>query len=129
MATFLFNKLIRNNLRGEYEKMNQKATYRTLTPEEFKEALKQKLIEEVSEIDTSDKASVISELADAYQVIENIIEQYDIDPNEIEQVKTAKFQKKGGFSDAAFVETLELADDDEWNDYYRKSPDIFKEMR
>ena len=128
MATFEFNKLIRDKLRIEYERMNQKATYRKLSSSEFFEALKQKLIEEVKEIQPTDRDSVVNELADVYQVIEEMIKAYDIAPEEIQEVKAAKLKKKGGFSEAIFVETLELSDEDEWNEYYRKEPDVFKEL-
>lgn len=128
MATFVFNKLIRDKLRVEYEKMNQKAKYRKLSDAEFAEALKQKLVEEASEIDASDRESVVNELADIYQVVEEMIKLYKISPEEVGKVKMAKFEKKGGFSEANFVETLELTDDDEWNEYYRKSPEVFKEI-
>jgi len=128
VATFEFNKLIRDKLRIEYERMNQKATYRKLSSSEFFEALKQKLIEEVKEIQPTDRDSVVNELADVYQVIEEMIKVYDIAPEEIQKVKATKLKKKGGFSEALFVETLELSDEDEWNEYYRKEPDVFKEL-
>ena len=108
--------------------MNQKATYRQLNKETFAEALKSKLIEEANEIDATDKESVINELADIYQVVEEMIKLYEISPEEVGKVKVAKYDKKGGFEGANFVETLELSDNDEWNDYYRKSPEVFKEL-
>ncbi|MES2630415.1 MAG: nucleoside triphosphate pyrophosphohydrolase [Patescibacteria group bacterium] len=128
MATFVFNKLIRDKLRFEYEKLHQKATYRKLSNDELAGALKQKLIEEIKEIELSDRESVITELADVYQVVEEFLRIYDINPEEIRKVKAAKFEKKGGFSEGLFVETLQLTDDDEWNEYYRKQPDVFKEV-
>lgn len=128
MATFVFNKLIRDKLKNEYEKMGQVAHYKKLTKEEFAEALKRKLIEEASEIVPTDKESVLNELADIYQVVEDLIKLYDLNPQEIGEIKNAKFEKKGGFVGANFVETLTLDDNDEWNDYYRKSPDVFQEL-
>jgi len=128
MPKFEFNKLIRNNLRSEYEKMGQKATYRKLSKEEFSEALKQKLLEEACEIDTKDRQSVVNELADVYQVIEDMMDLNGVSLEEVVKVKDTKFQKKGGFSEAAYVEILELDTDDEWNEYYRKQPDVFKEL-
>ncbi len=128
MATFIFHKLVRDKLKAEYEKMNQKAVYSELSNEAFAEALKRKLIEEANEIDATDKESVINELADIYQVVEEMIKLYGISPEEVGKVKMAKFEKKGGFSERLFVEKLELTDDDEWNEYYRKEPEVFKEV-
>ena len=129
MAKFILDKLIRDKLRAEYERLNQKAVYRTLSKSELAEALKQKLIEEAKEIDVSDRQSIVEEVADAYQVLEDMLTVNSISFEEVQKVKLAKFEKKGGFTDATYIETLELADDDEWNDYYRKHPDLFKEIK
>ncbi|MFZ1301306.1 MAG: hypothetical protein WAQ27_01865 [Candidatus Microsaccharimonas sp.] len=128
MATFLFNKLIRDGLEATYVELNQQATYRKLSNKEYIQALKDKLIEEAKEINPEDRESVINELADVCQVIEDLSNAYNISSVEINTVKDAKFKKKGGFSKALFVEKLKLTDDDEWNDYYRKEPEIFKEL-
>ena len=42
MPKFIFNKLVRDKLRQEYERMNQKAVYRRLTPDEHATELKRK---------------------------------------------------------------------------------------
>lgn len=128
MATFQFNKLVRDGLEDMYVELNQTATYRTLSSEELATALKDKLIEEAQEIDVRDRKSVLGELADVLQVVEDIAKTYTISSAEIDTVKQEKFKKKGGFSKGLFVEKLTLTDNDEWNDYYRKSPDIFKEL-
>jgi len=128
MAKFILNKLIRDKLRGEYEKMNQKAKYRTLSQTEFAEALKQKLIEEANEINVSDRQSIIGEVADVYQVLEDMLAANNISVEEVQNTKNAKFAKKGGFAEGTYIETLELFDNDDWNDYYRKHPDLYKEI-
>jgi len=128
MAIFLLDKLIRDKLRAEYEKLHQKAKYRTLSKSEFVEALKQKLIEEANEIDITDRQSIIGEVADVYQVLEDMLAANDISLTEVQTVKQAKFEKKAGFANATYIETLELSDDDEWNEYYRKQPDLYKEI-
>ena len=128
MAKFILNKLIRDKLRGEYEKMNQKAEYRALSKAEFAAALKQKLIEEANEIDVSDRQSIIGEVADVYQVLEDILAANDISVEEVQNAKHAKYMKKGGFAEGTYIETLELSDNDDWNDYYRKHPDLYKEI-
>ena len=131
MPKFIFNKLVRDKLRAEYEKMNQKAVYRELSPSEHTEQLKNKIIEEAREISAeSSKDEIVSELADIQQVIDDIAQVHGISPDLVQETKLKKYEKKGGFSEATFVETLELTDDDdEWVEYYRKSPNIFKEIK
>ncbi|MFZ1249950.1 MAG: nucleoside triphosphate pyrophosphohydrolase [Candidatus Microsaccharimonas sp.] len=128
MATFLFNKLVRDKLKDVYVELKQRPTYRPLSDDEFKKALKNKLIEEANEIDIMNRDSVVNELADVLQVVEDLAHSFSISSADIHTIKKEKFRKKGGFSEGLFVEKLELTEDDEWNDYYRKSPDIFKEL-
>jgi len=129
MATFIFNKLIRDKLKGEYVKLQQQAVYKELTESELLEALRQKIIEEANELPIKgSKEAVISELADIQQVIDDIALRSGITNEEVVSVKQMKFEKKGGFSEGLFVEKIILTDDDEWNDYYRKSPEKFEEI-
>ena len=129
MPKFKLNKLVRNKLREQYESDGQKAIYKKLSLSEHKLALKNKIIEEVSEIKLDDQLpNIISEIADVQQAIDDLKGLYNINSEQIDSVKKSKLDKKGGFAGGVFVETLELNDDDEWIDYYRKQPDIFPEI-
>lgn len=129
MPTFHLNKLIRDKLHDEYEKMSQAAVYRELSKEEFLSELKRKIIEEASEIDINDKASVLNELADIQQAIDDLVRAIGATAGEVMAVKSKKFSKKGGFADARYVETLTLQDGDTWTDYYRQDPERFPEEK
>lgn len=129
MPTFIFNKLIRDKLKEEYVKMGQVAVYKKLSRSEVLDAFKQKIIEEAREIPVDGtKEDIISELADIQQVIDDFARRTHITDEEIATAKEKKFTKKGGFSQALYVEKLELKDDDEWVSYYRKSPNVFEEI-
>jgi predicted house-cleaning noncanonical NTP pyrophosphatase (MazG superfamily) len=129
MPTFIFNKLIRDKLKDEYEKMGQVATYKMLSSAELLDALKQKMIEEAKEIPSDgSRDDILAELADVQQVIDDTAHHVGITLAEIESAKTKKIEKKGGFSEGLYVERLELKDDDEWVEYYRKNPDLFEEL-
>lgn len=129
MPTFIFNKLIRDKLKDLYIELDQQAEYKQLTSEELTEALKQKLIEEVKELLAShSRDDIVSELADIQQVIQDLMAHEKVSGDEVEAKRVDKFDKKGGFADGHYVSTLRLKKDDEWVDYYRKSPDIFKEI-
>ncbi|MDB5160324.1 MAG: hypothetical protein JWO99_587 [Candidatus Saccharibacteria bacterium] len=125
----MFNKLIRDKLKDEYIKLGHKATYKKLTDTELFEALKQKIIEEAKEIPVDgSREDIIGELADVQQVLDDIAARVGIAVDEIMNAKQKKFEKKGGFSEALFVEKVELHPDDEWVAYYRRSPDKYKEI-
>ncbi len=129
MPTFIFNKLIRDKLKDEYVRMNQQAVYKKLSPDEFADALKQKIIEETKELrHDGTKEDFVSELADIQQAIHDLMDLKNISADDIEAKRRVKFDKKGGFADASYVTSLRLQNDDEWVDYYRKSPDVFKEV-
>ena len=129
MPRFKLNKLVRDKLRDEYNRVGQKAIYKKLSLDEHKLELKNKIIEEVSEIKIDDQlTNIISEIADVQQSIDDLKSLYNITPEQINLVQKIKFDKKGGFAGGTFVETLELTDNDKWIDYYREHPNIFPEV-
>lgn len=128
MPKFKLNKLVRDKLPVDYERTGQKATYRQLTPFEHKSELIRKIIEEASEINIyNSNEEIVGEIADIQQVLDDLAFVCGIDQGQINLIKQAKNDKKGGFKAGSFVDTLELADDDEWVQYYRKRPDVFPE--
>ena len=130
MPTFIFNKLVRDKLRDEYERMGEKAVYRELTKQEFTAELANKMVEEIREIPIGGtKDEIISELADVRQAMDDLMDLHSVTESEIKKVQKQKFDKKGGFANAVFVESLELQDDDEWVAYYRAKPEVFLELQ
>lgn len=130
MPKFELNKLVRDKLVDDYEKSNQLAEYKKLTPIDHKFELIRKIIEEASEIKVdSSQDEIISEIADIRQAIDDLSELCGISNEQIEFKKQTKFDKKGGFKAGVYVTTITLKDDDEWVSHYRKSPDIFPEIK
>jgi len=130
MPIFKFNKLVRDKLRDEYARTNQKATYRELTLNDHKLELKNKIIEETKEIQIDKPvAEIADEIADIKQALDDFQNLCGITEEQVSIIKQKKYVKKGGFTSGNFVETLELDDDDKWVDYYRQSPDIFPEIK
>lgn len=129
MPTFRFNKLIRDKLEEEYIRLHHVATYKKLNEDELLEALKQKIIEEANEIPVNgSREDVIGELADVAQVMEDIAIRFNVSADEINGAKQKKFDKKGGFHKGLFVEKVDVPEDDEWVEYYRKSPEKYEEI-
>lgn len=71
-AVFECNKLVRDKVPERFETVKERILfYRILTLEEFKEALKKKLIEELAELERAQKTSeIIEEAADVLTVLE-----------------------------------------------------------
>jgi len=130
MPKFKLDKLVRDNLRNIYASIGQKAKYRKLTLDGHKSQLVRKIIEEVQEIQISDPISDITdEIADIRQVLDDLMGLYGISELDVKTTQQKTYDKKGGFSEGTYVETLELAGDDKWVEYYRKRPDLFPEIK
>ncbi|MEI6054189.1 MAG: nucleoside triphosphate pyrophosphohydrolase [Candidatus Saccharibacteria bacterium] len=129
MPTFRLNKLVRDKLKEEYSLDNQIAVYRSLSVDEHKEALKNKIMEEAIEIDLkSSDENIVGEIADMSQAIDDLISIYGISKDQIELKKQSKYEIKGGFENATFVETITLRENDKWLEYYRENPNLFEEL-
>ena len=130
MPIFQFNKLVRNKLPAIYKKLNETIVYRTLHGIELQIALRQKLIEEASEVpfEAGTREEVINELSDVEQVMKDIKSETNITDEEVEAARQRKFNEKGGFSNGTFVEQIELRDDDKWVEYYRAEPTKYPEL-
>ncbi len=129
MPKFIFNRLVRDKLPAEYEKLGEKATYRKLSELQHLEALREKVIEELREVPLDGSIEDFEkEVADTQQAIDDLVALKGANPQAIHDIKLKKADKKGGFKGGHFVETLELSDDDEWVEYYRQEPDRHKEI-
>ena len=130
MPIYHFEKLVRDRLPEIYAGLHQKATTKALSPAQHWAELKRKFAEEVHELpeNASDKDAVTNELSDLLRLVKDAATVAGIDFTEVETTDETKTAKKGGFLQGAYVETLELTDDDPWNDYYRKEPQRFPEI-
>ncbi len=131
MPTFQFNKLVRDKLPTHYRQLEQVITFKKLSGLKLLQALRNKLIEETTELPFEDKNrdTLIEELSDVEQVLNDIKTELNISDEEVEAARQKKFSKKGGFLDGIFVELITLADDDEWVSYYRAEPEKYPEIR
>ncbi len=129
MPTFIFQKLVRDNLLQIYRDLQQQAEYVRLEGAELQQALQQKLQEEVVELlacDATDREAVQAELADIAQVLQDMGIVHTTSA-EVEAIRARKYAKKGGFEKGIFVETITLNPDDPWVDYYRNEPEKYPE--
>lgn len=130
MPTFQFNKLVRDKFPDIYERLGQRIVSHRITGATLLKALRSELIEETAEIplETDNREKIILELSDVEQVKKDLMSVLGITDEEIEIARQQKYKEKGGFTDGIFVETISLADNDEWVDYYRNEPEKYKEL-
>lgn len=104
----VYNKLVRDKIPTIIKLNGEKPKYHRLSPEEYKTALKTKLLEEVNELlKAGTKEEMIEELADILEVIWWIHKAEDISDLEVLRRQHNKYVQKGGFFDRFFLESVE----------------------
>lgn len=112
MKKFAFNKLIRSKLPALMQKSGVIINGTNLSDSEYIDALKNKLVEESLEVlEANSIAEITEELADILEVIVSIAKALDISMNQIESIKLAKKQDKGGFTADNYVSYIEVEQD------------------
>jgi predicted house-cleaning noncanonical NTP pyrophosphatase (MazG superfamily) len=129
MPKFILHKLVRDKLVQEYETLHQNPVYMPLTHPQHLEALKRKVLEELTEVPLDSSVEQFEkEIADVQQAINDLITVKGGSADAIKGIQQKKFEKKGGFTGGTFLESLELAEDDPWTTYYRDTADRHKEV-
>lgn len=128
MPTFQFAKLVRDNIVDKQIASGATPHYRVLTDDEHKAALVAKIAEEAAEIADAAPDEVAAEIADVQQAIDDLKEKYGLTDADITQAQAAKTDKNGAFKKGLYVESVEVAEGDEWAAYYRANADRYPEI-
>lgn len=128
MPTFRFSKLVRDKIVDRQIAAGAKPVYRQLSVTEHKRELVRKIIEEAKEITQADPKEIAAEIADVQQAIDDLRQLYGLKSEDILRAQDIKNQKNGAFKRGIFVEYVEVTEDDEWADYYRRNADRYPEV-
>ncbi|UTX51700.1 nucleoside triphosphate pyrophosphohydrolase [Candidatus Saccharibacteria bacterium TM7i] len=131
MPTFVYEKLVRNNIPSFHDEAGHKSTVKKLEGSELTSALTAKLHEEADEVNAAlTQDELIEELADVQQVIEDLCLTNNIPKEQLLEVMTKKSERKGGFSEGYYIETVTMPnEDDKWVTYCRNAPDKYPEIK
>lgn len=131
MARFGFYKLIRDKLPGIMAEINQKAELKTLDEQDYRKALRDKILEEAHEIPLPEYKNddLIVEIADLQEVIDSLKRSYAITESEVNDMQAVRRLKRGGFRDKVFLEYIDLPHTDTWATKYRGEPKKYPEMQ
>ena len=102
-----FNKLVRDNIPERIKGHGETPVTRVLSHDEYVEALKAKLLEELQEFlegDTED--GIIEELADVYEVLEAMQNALGFKDADVKAAKDAKAKTHGKFQKRIFLESV-----------------------
>ncbi len=96
-------KLVRDLVPQLIEENGDEAVTRLLEDEEYFQALKNKLKEEVTEYIESDDSE---ELADIIEVIRALIDYHSMNFDQLESVRRRKLEERGGYTSRIYLEEV-----------------------
>lgn len=100
MVAVIHNKLVRDNIPDIIRQNGAECETKTVTGAEYKEALRQKLQEEVNEFLKAENAE---ELADILEVVHALSVAIGSNPIQVEEICAEKYCERGGFEGGAFL--------------------------
>lgn len=116
-----YNKLVRDKIPEIIEAAGKKANYRYCENGSFfRNLLAAKIVEEATElaeaIKSNDRAAALEELIDLKTVVCEIEKIYQMYEAEVLNKFAEKLDKKGGFYERIFLESVEDVEDEEFRD-------------
>lgn len=101
-----FNKLVRDLIPDIIAAEGKTVTSRILDDAEYRQALREKLVEEANEVLTAEgNEELIKEVADVFEVLEALIAAHGLNIWEIRVVQSHCQLRRGGFEKRIFLES------------------------
>ncbi|MBE9144801.1 nucleoside triphosphate pyrophosphohydrolase [Planktothrix mougeotii] len=92
-----YNKLVRDRIPELIQKSGYQCDITTLSETEYRQALRDKILEEAQEVVQASDQELVYELADLLEVVEALMESYGIENERILLERDHKRAEKGGF--------------------------------
>ena len=102
-----YDKLVRDRIPEIIQKEGNIADIIILSEESFKQAIKEKLIEEATEVcNAQDRDDILSELADLQEVMDTIKQLYNINTLEVNTIQAVKALQRGKFEKRLYLKSV-----------------------
>ena len=92
-----YNKLVRDRIPEIIRRDNLECEVVTLKEEEYRQALRKKLIEEAQEAAEASEQKLVAEIADLYEVIDTLIATYGIERELVIAEQQRRREERGSF--------------------------------
>lgn len=92
-----YHKLVRDRIPEIIEQDGRKCATETMSEDEYRQALREKLVEEAQEAAESTPDGIVTELADLYEIIDALMATYDIDREAVLAEQSQRRITRGGF--------------------------------
>ena len=106
MTRKTYNKLVRDRIPEIIIKNGGSPKTTTLNDVDYQTKLKEKLVEEATEL-LAEKEDVLNELADVLELVISIGKNHGLKYSEIEKKRKSKNTKRGGFKKRIFLEWVD----------------------
>ena len=126
--TFGYNKLVRDKIIDSMRDKGDEFELTQLDDVAFEQALIAKLLEEVTELQTSPESDRNNELVDINEVFQELVRLRKLSALEIETLMESKRDKSGGFATRSYIGTVTLAQDNPWLEYLLQNPERYPEI-
>lgn len=94
-----YNKLVRDRIPEIIRQSGIECEIAILSDAEYCQALRQKLLEEATEVAEADRDNLLAELADLYEVIDALMLSYGISGDEVLNAQAKRRETRGGFAE------------------------------
>lgn len=99
-----FNKLVRDKVPENIEEGGEVVNKIHISGELLLRSLREKLVEEAFEVlDAVGQKSILEELADVSEIIQEILININVDKEELQQIRQMKYEKAGGFKNGTVL--------------------------
>ena len=92
-----YNKLIRDRIPEIIQADGREFETEIMSESDYKQALRDKILEEGQEVVTASEDELVKEIADLYEVIDSLIVAYGLDKDSIIKMQRSRREKRGGF--------------------------------
>ena len=104
MRRFKQDKLWRSSLVDRMKNQGSIVHTKELSSREFDDELRKKLVEEVQEVCLAETTpQIMEEIADVYEVIDQLTQHHKINVEQIKRIQTEKREDRGSFTPDSFV--------------------------
>ncbi len=131
MRKFLQNKLWRNKTADMMEQNHGSIIHRRkLNDSEFESELKTKLLEEANEVAAaSSKDEIAEEVADVFEVLEEMCRLHNISITKVRELQNAKNEERGSYSGRQYVTIAEHPEGSFGEEYCLTDPIKYPEVK
>jgi predicted house-cleaning noncanonical NTP pyrophosphatase (MazG superfamily) len=103
----IYCKLVRDRIPEIIDRAGKVPIYRHMDADEYKTALRAKLVEEAQEVAAAGDGNLIAELADVAEVVDALLDIHDISKEALIDERHTRTAERGSFSRRLFLERVE----------------------